>query len=436
MKIKTKKAPNFKSSLFNELKQVYLILGKKGIENIPKTMLNLSKELLAISPNTFLFKAVEIKEYYETPDKELDACFPGDYFLNEDYDLKSKIFEFLYQNFKEYNNNELIIKGIKNIIDQIPYQSTQKKYDRLINTITKNMSEEDGTLCRLLATSPLKYKELTYHIVNSLNSSPLPKKASDFYALKNYTENEKKIKASYQKIQEDELKQLKAEFHKTMKLQNERMLQQDERMLQLDEKILQQDAKILQQDAKIKNLKSDISQLKKELQTTKNTLFKIQVRDAIKVFIKQIKWSFHIYDRGNIKDLITPILNEITNGKDEVEKKGAKMIINLLKKLDEIKSTGNDKGHTIINEGFKEDILPEEVRQKYILYKKAESNCSASGCDCIALLLSIQEINDSNQSITQKRYDLFKDIFNVPTRDKSTNFLKVQKLLLSYQEGS
>lgn len=304
------KGSNCKASLFNGLKEIYLkISGEKDIEKVPKTLLKLSNELLVLCPNTFLFKAVEIKEYNGAQDKELSLCFPESYYTNEDNALKKQIFEYLVGNLMNYNDNSLIVEGIRNIIDQIPANTFHKKYDKLISQLTKNMSVEEGTLCRLLVTCPIKYKELTYQIVNSLNSSPLPKKASDFYSIKNYKKNEKKLKDSYSlhKAPEDEFQKLKDEFQKAISRQNEINLAQDQ--------------KIRLQDQKIKNLETDVSSLKTELQIAKNSLFKVQVRDAIKEFTKQIKWSFHIYEKGNILELIKPILKTITDGKPEEKKK-------------------------------------------------------------------------------------------------------------------
>ena len=100
------KASNYKASLFNGLKEIYLkISGEKDKEKVPKTLLKLSNELLSLSPNTFLFKTVEIKEYNETLDKELSACFPEKYFINEDKALKKQIFECLLGNLRNYNDN-------------------------------------------------------------------------------------------------------------------------------------------------------------------------------------------------------------------------------------------------------------------------------------------------------------------------------------------
>lgn len=53
----------------------------KKDKNYPSTLHQLSKELLAFQPNSLLLNTLEIKSYYEKPRKELDACFPSDFFL-------------------------------------------------------------------------------------------------------------------------------------------------------------------------------------------------------------------------------------------------------------------------------------------------------------------------------------------------------------------
>lgn len=118
------------------------------------------------------------------------------------------------------------------------------------------MNVEEGTVFRLLEIFPIKYKELTYQIINCLNSSPLSKKAFDFYSIKNYSKNEKKLKDSYSlhKAPEDEFQKLKKEFIKVMNCQNDISLAQDQ--------------KIRPQDQHIKNLESDVSSLRKELHIT------------------------------------------------------------------------------------------------------------------------------------------------------------------------
>ena len=93
--------------------------------------------------------------------------------------------------------NSLIVEGIKNIIGKISANIFHKKYDKLISTLTKIMNAEERTFWKLLVTYPIKYKELAYQNINSLNSSPWPKKVSEFYFIKNYTKNEKKLKNSY-----------------------------------------------------------------------------------------------------------------------------------------------------------------------------------------------------------------------------------------------
>ena len=54
------------------------------------------------------------------------------------------------------------------------------------------------------------------------------------------------------------------------------------------------------------------------------------------------------------------------------KKKVQKMIIDLLEKLGNMKLAGNDKGQTIRNEGFKVDIIHEDLHQRYEICKKAE----------------------------------------------------------------
>ena len=56
------------------------------------------------------------------------------------------------------------------------------------------MDEESGIKCELLVSTPYKYKELVYVFDTTLALSPLPKEASEFYALKNYKQNQIALK--------------------------------------------------------------------------------------------------------------------------------------------------------------------------------------------------------------------------------------------------
>jgi hypothetical protein len=76
-----------------------------------------------------------------------------------------------------------------------------------MKTIIKKMDEENGVICELLVSSPYKYKELMYTIDTNLGLSLLPKEATEFYAFKNYKDNQ--IKFSNFSVKEDEISELK-----------------------------------------------------------------------------------------------------------------------------------------------------------------------------------------------------------------------------------
>ena len=52
-------------------------------------------------------------------DKTLDDCFHGDFFTNEKEEFILKIYSFLNINIKNFENNDIIIKGIQAIIDNL-----------------------------------------------------------------------------------------------------------------------------------------------------------------------------------------------------------------------------------------------------------------------------------------------------------------------------
>ena len=87
----------YTKALLEQLKALHL---KLASGTSLKTLQNASKELLLKMPKYFFFKAIEIKSYYENPDKDLDSCFPGHTFFNENPEFKGKIYEYLFSNIK------------------------------------------------------------------------------------------------------------------------------------------------------------------------------------------------------------------------------------------------------------------------------------------------------------------------------------------------
>ena len=369
-----------------------------GKGKVPSRLNKLSKTLLKKYPNNFFFRAIEIKSFIEEADKELDDCFPGDFFPNDNEKFSGDIYSFLNSNIKNFENNDIIIQGIKVIIGNLKPDSYIKKYISLIDIIAKHFNDENRILCDLLASNPFKYTELRFIVNENLNVSPLPKTAVEFYSINRYSTNIDKFSKHSKGIDD---------------------------IAKLREELLQ---KISEQNQAIDNLKLEVDQLKKESKDAKNVLFKIQIRDVIKAFVNDLFWTLNEQKKtlDNINDVETKLKQLAGNSNDGVE-----MVVNLLKNLKTLKDSGDDGGHHINNIGFSEDILPEEIRNEYAKLKK-NPNCGIKNCDCIALLLSVKEINDSFPEMTKKKYDLLENLIKIPAKDWENNKNQIGKLLNSY----
>ena len=380
----------------------------KKSKKIPKSLSKLSKALLIKLPGCVFLKVIEIKEFNEKPDTELDKCFPGNFFPIENQAFINDIYKFLLDNIKNFEDNSKITQGIKNIINNLKHDSFIRKYTDLIDIIAAKFNEEDKLICEILATNPKKYKELVYLVVPNLYVSPPPKNAKDFYALNNYKNNIE-------------------QFLKFLNVSKENPLEQKVDILSKQINLLTQ--KIDSQDSKISQLNEEIVQLKKESNVTKEKLFCIQVRDIIKAFAETLRSSLYTNDMVNYESDVKSALKLITRNRNE----GVEMVIKIMANMQILKGEGDDLGHYVKNKGFNEILLPEEVKEKYNKIKSKE-NCGIKNCDCIAVLLSIKEINDSQIEETKKKYDFFVKLFDIPWKDWETNKINVENLLNSYKE--
>ena len=185
--------------------------------------------------------------------------------------------------------------------------------------------------------------------------------------------------------------------------------------------------KINEQNQKINNITEKVNQLEKESKEIKKILSNI--RYAENAFMRNLFWTME----GN------KTLNDINYVEDKLKffagntNEGAEMIVNLLENLKTLMGSGDDEDHHLSDIGFNEELLPEEIRKKYVKLKK-KANCGIKDCDCIALLLSIKEINDSSPQVTQKRYDLLKNLIEMPVKDWEHKKVEIKKLLNSYEE--
>ena len=401
------------TQLLKFLQELYKKNFNDKIPKIPNTLNMLSKKLLTKNPKCIYFKIIEIKTFYEKPDPELEKCFPGDVFPDENDIFKGKIYEFLLSNSNFYLDNSHIFKGITNIISSLKKDGLIRKYINLIDIFAERMNNDNLLICELLASNPLKYTELISFIDSYFNLSPLPKNPIDFYSISNYKENIENFKEFNNK--KNEMINLRKEFFEEMQKMKNKILEQEKKQNEQEKKLLEQN--------------KDISNLKKELSSVKETLFNIQIRDVIKAFYNSLCWSLQVVNED--ESIIKNVQNAIRKI-NEKETEGEKMIIDLLTKIEEYKNSGNDKSHIIKNIGFNKMQLPGSIKTNYDIYYKNQ-NCGISSCDCIALLLSVQEINNSSIECTKNKYLLLENIINISAKDWDNNKKIVASYLSSYK---
>jgi len=279
---------NYYSKLLGLLQKMYK---QKFNDKIPSTLYKLSKNFLTKYPKNIFFKIIEIKTFKEKADEELDKCFPGDFFPLENENFKYKIYQFLFQNSSQYENNESIINGIEPIINGLKEDGLIKKYIKLIDSFAQKMDKQNFLICELLVSNPYKYTELIAHIVSNLHINPLPNEAYDFYSMCNYESNIKNFKEYNKNTNIDDLRK---EFLEKISQMNNKLVEQDKKLEEQDKKLVEQDKKLEEQDKKLVEQDKNISNLKQDLISIKDSLFNIQIRDIIKAFYKYLFLSLQV----------------------------------------------------------------------------------------------------------------------------------------------
>lgn len=145
--------------------------------------------------------------------------------------------------------------------------------------------------------------------------------------------------------------------------------------------------------------------------------------------IDQFTWIFPVQKNDNFINELKSVLE----GLEGEEKKASKIIINLLSKALEFKDKGNDYGHPVKNLGFNSMMLPKEIKENYEKYKTG-SNHYIKDCDCLAMILSVKNINDSQDNLTKKIYKLINDILSLKAKDWENNKKEISSILLSFNK--
>ena len=90
----------------------------------------------------------------------------------------------------------------------------------------------------------------------------------------------------------------------------------------------------MDKDKRIKELEKSNLDIEKRLKNTEYSLFTVHLRDVIKAFMDELKWSFALNasEYENIKDELITILKRMTDGENVQKKIAAEIILNIVEK--------------------------------------------------------------------------------------------------------
>ena len=406
---------------------------------LPKSssLFYINKQFLVTFPDTLYFEFINIISSEKKISKELSSCFISDAF-NEIDKLKEKLYQSLYDNSSHLSDNMFILQSISDVINALPKDAFISKYISLISCFTNKMDKENAIICKILVLFPSNYEQLCSRINIALNLANLPEDPVNFYSISNYQLNIRNFEAKISKDEnpkdstnqtsksyKDELNSLKSEFINLLSLKDQK---HEKELKDLREQVKEQ-------VKELNGLREQVKDLSEELKETKFSLFQIQLRDIIKEFLKEVRWSFGLKAKkpDDQKEELKELLEGMTSGEEESKKLGAKVILTIIENCISFKSDGDDSGHYVKNIGFNEKKLPEGIQDLYTKYKK-KSHYIIKNCDIISMILSIGKINHSadNSDETNKMYKLFDDIFSLDKKDLEGRKEKIKSIIINY----
>ena len=333
---------------------------------LPKSssLFYINKQFLVTFPDTLYFEFINIISSEKKISKELSSCFISDAF-NEIDKLKEKLYQSLYDNSSHLSDNMFILQSISDVINALPKDAFISKYISLISCFTDKMDKKNAIICKLLVLFPSNYEQLCSRINIALNLANLPEDPVKFYSISNYNlniqnfeakisknENPKDSTSEIPKLFKDELNSLKSEFTN---------------LLSLKDKKHEKELNDLREEMNKMNKK--ITDLSEELKETKFSLFQIQLRDIIKEFLKEVRWSFGLKAKkpDDQKEELKELLEGMTSGEEESKKLGAKVIFTIIENCISLKISGDDSGNYVKNIGFKDSYIKYKKKSHYII---------------------------------------------------------------------
>ena len=368
-----------------------------------KTIYGVSKSLRDKYPNAAIFEFISILSYNQGKEiiEQLKSISLLDFF-EKITDFKIKAFEFFLGCVKGkiYEDNKIVVEKFSEIINSIPTDSLVMKYINIIKPLIEMLDKITQIKMKLYIMIPNAYN-FFYSEISKVYDL-FPKNPVDFYSYSKIKENTETIKLFVEKnkkkflslsaMNEQILKiQLDlAEKYEELKLKNneanlkyeELKLKNNETNLKYEELKLnnnETNLKYEELNSKYEGLNSKYEGLNLKYERLQNNLYLINFRDSIKSFLDELMEALNIFNPNSsshtmkIEEIKTKI-NQLINDFEEEEKKCALLLIDILDKLKTINKNSDDLSYYFNNLGFDIELLPNNVKEKYLLFKKGNNN--------------------------------------------------------------
>ena len=351
---------NIQKTLLNALNN---IIGTKK-----KTIYGVCKSLRDKYPNAAIFEFISILSFNQGNEiiEQLKSISILDFF-EIITNFKIKTFEFFLGCIegKIYEDNKIVVEKFSEIINTIPTNSIVMKYINIIKPLIEMLDKITQIKMKLYIMIPNAYNKFYSEI--SKVCDLFPKNPVDFYSYSKIKDNTETIKAFAEKN--------KTNFY-SLSAMNDTI---SKIQLDLAEKYEELKLKNNETNLKYEGLNSKYEGLNSKYERLQNNLYLINFRDSIKSFLDELMETLNIFNPNSsshtmkIEEIKTKINQLIKDFKEE-EKRCAILLLNILDKLKAINKNSDDLSHYFNNLGFDIELLPKKVKEKYLLYKKANNN--------------------------------------------------------------
>ena len=344
-----------------------------------KTIYGASTSLIKKYPNASIFEFILILSYNKDIEindqlKSLSTLN----FYNEITNFKIKAYTLFIDFIKgtKFEDNNKVVEKLSELINSIRHDSIVLKYINIIKPLIEGLNKKTQLKMKLYIMIPNTYNIFYSEI--SKECDIFPKNASDFYSFSNIKNNTEAIKLFVEKNKNNYM----ALNEKISEIQSDLNRKYEELKLKNNEINLKYEE--LKLENKETNLKYEELNLK--YNRLQQNLYQINFRDSIKSFLDELMAALNIFNPTSSShtmkiDQIKIKINSLIKGLKDEEKKCADLLIKILDYLKTLNIQGDDLSHYFNNLGFDIDLLPKEVKEKYLLYGNGKTDY-----DCISLV--------------------------------------------------